>query len=239
MLNNPSNRGPFKRERCLALCAAAAMMALSACSQSEEPVERPAPPSRSEAEQAALSPTPTPRPAAYADVDFNPEFNENGDLIQPKGFRLWTFIGTPLTPNGLNDGAAGFPEYHNVYVQPKAFDHYRATGEWPEGTMMVKELQLVKTDGDNFEDGSRMEPSGRGFFPAVVNGLDVSVKDSARYADTNNWGYFNFGHNPPPYAASAPAAPKEACAQCHIDNAHEDMVFVDFYKSILDPLPRQ
>jgi len=236
MPNHPSNCGPFKRERRLALCAAAAMMALSACSQSSDSQDRPAPPNAGASEEAAPSQTAQMR-TKYADVDFKPEFNAAGELVQPKGFRLWTFIGTPLTPNGLNNGAAGFPEYHNVYVQPKAFDHYRATGEWPEGTMMVKELQLVKTDAGNFDDGSRMEPSGRGYFPAVVNGLDVSVKDSSRYADTDSWGYFNFGHNPPPYAASAPAAPKEACAQCHIDNAHEDMVFIEFYKSILEPLP--
>ncbi len=173
----------------------------------------------------------------YPDLDYKPVFNDEGDLVLPKDFRRLIFIGSPLTPNGLNNGAAGFPEYHNVYTQPKAFDAYRTTGKWPEGTMMIKELQLVKTDDDNFEDGSRLEPSGRGYFPAAVNGMDVSVKDSKRYADTNGWGYFNFGHNAPPYAASAPAAPKEACAQCHIDTADEDMVFVEFYKSILEPLP--
>lgn len=171
----------------------------------------------------------------YPNIEFGPQFNAQGELVQPTGFRQWVFIGSPLTPNGLNAGNAGFPEYHNVYVEPAAFNHYRETGEWPEGTMMVKELQLVQPG--QFDDGSRVEPSGRGYFPAQVNGLDVSVKDSARFGDTDNWGYFNFGHNAPPYLASAPAAPAEACAGCHIDNAHEDMVFVNFYKSILDPLP--
>jgi len=171
-------------------------------------------------------------------VDYKPQWTENGELKQPEDFRRLVFIGSPLTPNGLNDGAAGFPEYHNVYVQPKAFEAYRKSGEWPEGTMMIKELQLVKTDDSNFEDGSRLEPSGRGFFPGVPNGMDVSVKDSSRFADTNNWGYFNFGHNAPPYAASAAAAPAEACASCHIANADEDMVFVEFYKGVLDPLPK-
>ena len=102
--------------------------------------------------------------------------------------------------------------------------------------MMVKELQLVQ-EGE-FEDGSRLEASGRGYFPAQVNGMDVSVKDSNRFADTNNWGYFNFGHHAPPYLASAPEAPVENCAGCHMAQAHEDMVFVNFYKSILDPLPQ-
>ena len=170
----------------------------------------------------------------YPNVDIPPVFNAAGELVQPVDFREWIFIGTPLTPNARNGGAANFPEYHNVYIQPAVFDHYRETGEWPEGTTMVKELQSVK-GGGGFGDGSRVEPSGRGYFPGAVRGLDVSVKDSTRFGDTNNWGYFNFGTGPP-YATSAPAEPKEACAQCHIDNAHEDMVYVDFFRPILTPL---
>ena len=163
-----------------------------------------------------------------------PRFTVSGELEQPVGFRRWVFIGSPLTPHALNGGEAGFPEFHNVYVAPAAFDHYRRTGEWPEGTVLVKELQL--TQPGTHEDGSRNEASGRGYFPGTPNGLDVSVKDSKRFAQTNGWGFFNFGHHAPPYAASAPAAPAEACAGCHVANAHADMVFSGFYRQ-LEPLP--
>ena len=65
------------------------------------------------------------------------QWNEKGELLLPKDFREWVFIGAPLTPNGLNDGKANFPEFHNVYVQPEAFKAYRKTGKWPTGTMML------------------------------------------------------------------------------------------------------
>ncbi len=172
----------------------------------------------------------------YPDVKIGPKFNAKGELLQPQGFRQWVFIGAPFTPNALNGGKAGFPELHNVYVEPSVFNHYRETGKWPEGTMMVKELQLVQKG--TFDDGSRVEVSGRGYFPAGVNGLDVSVKDSKRFAATKNWGFFNFGHHAPPYEATAPAAPADACAGCHIAAAHEDMVYINFYKAILAPLPQ-
>lgn len=170
----------------------------------------------------------------YPHVDIGPKFDADGQLLLPQGFRRWVFIGSPLTPHALNGGAAGFPEFHNVYVEPAAYEYYMAHGEWPEGTMMVKELQL--TVEGTFDDGSRVEASGRGYFPATPNGMDVSVKDSKRFADTNGWGFFNFGHQAPPYAASAALAPVEACAGCHIASAHEDMVFVEFYRQ-LEPLP--
>ena len=160
--------------------------------------------------------------------DWKPKWTDSGELILPEGYRKWVFLGSPLTPNGLNGGAAGFPEYHNVYVHPDVFAIYEATGEFPEGTILLKELQLT-IEGQE-DDGSRTEVSGRGFFPGEFNGIDISVKDSKRFADTNNWGFFNFGHHAPPYAATAAAAPAEACAQCHIDNADEDMVFSRFYR---------
>ena len=61
----------------------------------------------------------------------------------------------------------------------------------------------------------------------------MMVKDSKRFAETNGWGFFNFGHHAPPYAETAEAAPINACAGCHIANA-EDMVFKKFYRPILD-----
>lgn len=174
---------------------------------------------------------------AYPDIDIPPVWAPDGKLVQPKDFREMVFIGAPLTPHGLNNGKASFPEFHNVYVQPAAFKAYRATGKWPEGTMMIKELQLVDDPKGDFPDGSRLLPSGRGYFPGPVNGLDVSVKDSKRFSATNNWGYFNFNHAPPPYLVAAAVKSIEQCAGCHIANAHEDMVYVKLYKPILNPLP--
>ena len=145
----------------------------------------------------------------------------------PEGFREWVFLGAPLTPNGLNGGAAGFPEFHHVYVEPSAFAEYRRTGAFPEGTTIVKELVLLKEP--EYADGSRNEASGRGYFADRFAGIDMMVKDSVRFSETNGWGFFNFGHHEPPYAESATAAPNEECAFCHTANATEDMVFTTFY----------
>ena len=168
--------------------------------------------------------------ARYPNVAIGPRFNDAGELELPQGFRKWVFIGAPLTPNALNGGAAAFPEFHNVYVEPAVFEFYLGTGTWPEGTVLVKELQLAMPA--TFDDGSREEASGRGYFPGPANGLDVSVKDSIRFSDTNNWGFFNFGHHAPPYARTASAASIATCAGCHISSAHDDMVFSGFYSQL-------
>lgn len=155
------------------------------------------------------------------------EFNRDGELKLPQGYRQWVFIGAPLTPHGLNNGKAGFPEYHHVYVNPDAFDIYKRTGTFPEGTVIAKELVLLKKGNHN--DGSFDAPSGRGYFADKYNGMDVMVKDSKRFSKTNGWGFFNFGHHAPPYLTKAAAAPQNNCASCHAANAEKDMVFSQFY----------
>ena len=168
---------------------------------------------------------------AQTSPTWGPTWAANGDLELPPNFREWVFLGSPLTPNALNNGQAGFPEYHNVYVRPEVLKIYRETGEWPEGTIMLKELQLTLPAEE--QDGSRHEASGRGFFPGTLNGIDISVKDSSRFADTSGWGFFNFGHHAPPYPATAKVQPAENCASCHEANATK-MVFRKFYAPILD-----
>jgi len=155
-----------------------------------------------------------------------PEYTESGDLILPKNYNKWVFVGSPLTPNALNDGEANFPEFHNVYIEPVSYDIYKKTGEFPEGTIFFKELQLT-LPAEN-PDGSRTEPSGRGFFPGKLNGADVTVKDTKRYADTGGWGYYNFNHHEPK-AATAKLQPKAECAYCHIASAKKDDVWTQFY----------
>jgi hypothetical protein len=60
-------------------------------------------------------------------------------------------------------------------------------------------------------DGSRIEPSGRGYFPGPLNGADVTVKGSKRYA--------------------ASLKQKNECAYCQIASAKKDDVWTQFYPS--------
>lgn len=163
-----------------------------------------------------------------------PEYTASGDLKLPKNWRDWIYVGSPLTPNALNGGHANFPEYHNVYIEPGSYAIYKKTGVFPNGTIFVKELQLTKKPEEN-PDGSRTEPSGRGYFPGAFNGADVTVKDTKRFAASGGWGYFNF-HHYEPKALTATVKPKSECAFCHIASAKRDEVWTQFYR-ILDEVP--
>jgi len=166
---------------------------------------------------------------AQTKTRYLPEYTTSGELILPKDFHEWVYVGSPLTPNALNGGQAGFPEYHNVYMEPGSYEIYQKTGEFPEGTIFFKELQLT-LPGEN-PDGSRTELSGRGYFPGAYNGADVTVKDTKRFAETNGWGYFNFNHHEPK-APTAKVRAKNECAFCHIASAKKDEVWTQFYPQL-------
>ena len=182
------------------------------------------------AQSAATTPATTP-PVSKC---YPPQYTSSGELILPKNYREWIFVGSPLTPNALNGGKANFPEYHNVYIEPCSYEAYKKTGVFPNGTIFYKELQLTLKPEEN-PDGSKTEPSGRGYFPGKLNGADVTVKDTKRFADTGGWGYFNF-HHYLPLAPTAAVRPKGECGFCHIASAKRDEVWTQFYLA-LDEVP--
>lgn len=147
-------------------------------------------------------------------------FTGNGELIRPTGYRKWIYVGAPLTPDDLNDGEAAFPEFHSVYIDPDAYSHYENSGEFPNGTVVIKELVSV---------GSRKATSGNGYFMGDFTGLEVLMKDRQRFRDQpGNWGFFSFGHEYPlkPTAAIQPVA---NCSTCHRGAADDDFIFTQYY----------
>ena len=151
-----------------------------------------------------------------------PKYTADGQLIpfSPDVFREWIWVGEPLTPNDLNDGEANFPEFHDVYINPTAWREWKKSGTFPDGTVLIKELTSV---------GSKMAPSGNGYFQGEFTGLEHAIKDTKRFpAEAKGWGYFSFGHKYP-LKKQAPLNPVASCAACHVANAQTDMVFTQYY----------
>ncbi len=147
-------------------------------------------------------------------------FTADGELIRPEGYRDWIYVGTPLTPNDLNNGNAPFPEFHNVYIDPGAWQHYKSTGEFREGTILVKELISV---------GTKQAVSGMGYFMGDFIGLEATIKSQEHFPDEPGyWAYFSFGHEYP-LADTAKAFPAAACNACHENSAADDFVFTQYY----------
>ena len=169
------------------------------------------------------------------------KFSSDGQVSIPENWRQWVYIGTPLTPNALNDGKAPFPEFHNVYMEPTAFAHWQQTGKFADGTQIAKELVSVRQKGadEMNKDGSTAESSGVGYFQGDFQGLELAVKDTKRFSkEPGGWAYFSFGHKTPPYAKTAKAFPADKCNACHQTNAADDWVFTQFYPVLRASKPK-
>lgn len=158
------------------------------------------------------------------------KFNASGEMIRPKGWREWIYVGTPLTPNSMNPPEAPFPEFHSVYIDPKSWAYYKKTGKFRDGTLFAKELASV---------GATQATSGKGFFMGKLIGFEIAYKSAKRFPkEPGNWAYFSFGHKPEPYNATAKAMPTAACAACHVAAAAEDMVFSQYYPVLKAAKPK-
>lgn len=147
---------------------------------------------------------------------------KDGTLEKPTDYREWTYIGTPVTPNDMNDGKAPFPEFHNVYIDPVSWAHWKARGSFPDGTILVKELVSV---------GSKAAVSGKGYFMGEFIGLEATIKSKKHFPnEPGNWAYFSFSTpDHKSLTSSATPFPTEACNQCHQGSAATDWVFTQYY----------
>lgn len=192
-----------------------------------------APAVRTTAATATTDPDPTaPKGMAV------PEYDAQGALLRPVGFERWMVVGTSI---GLSysDGKANNPDdpgqFHNVYMQPEAFDHYVRTGEFPEQTI------FVVTNNPSTSTKGKDSLNRHGFFAAPSTGLEVAVRDSKRFPDA--WAYFMYhdkeqkpaGETPSPkndaakLRAAEKAYPKAECYDCHAEHGAVDNVFTQFY----------
>lgn len=147
---------------------------------------------------------------------------QNDELQRPTGYREWVYVGTPLTPNELNNGKAAFPEFHNVYIDPKSWSHWKKKGEFRDGTILMKELVAV---------GSKAEVSGQGYFQGNFLGLEATIKSKKHFPnEPGNWGYYSF--STPDHSSlnkTAKAFPAASCNACHAASAADDFVFTQYY----------
>jgi hypothetical protein len=143
-----------------------------------------------------------------------PAYDAAGRLLRPPDYRTWVFVGASL---GLSygAGAGGEEAFHHTYLRPDAYESYRRTGTFPEGTMLVLEA---------YEAAAKVAPGRHGRFEGRRTALEAAVKDGRRFPE--GWAYFSFGDGGAP---SARPFDRASCFECHRQHAGRDNVFTQFY----------
>jgi hypothetical protein len=185
-----------------------------------------------------------PGQAQQAPAPTTPQYAPNGDLLMPVGFETWVFVGSNIgmayrqglpAMTAREATRADAPRFHNVYLNPEAYAHFRATRQFPEPTILVME---------NFAAADK-EPQGilsAGQYNGERVGLEVAVKNSNppdRQNTTVPWAYYVMTdpNDPSKVLPSSGAFGDAACARCHRQHASMDNVWVQFYPTLKKLLP--
>ena len=149
-------------------------------------------------------------------------FTAANEVQLPVGYRQWEHVGTrdnALGKVSIIDGKpTKTPEVLEAYVEPSAFAAYQKTGEWPDGSQLVKEFSAVRV-GEGCKPDTYLCTTefGEGIFETGYVGLGMMVKDEKRFPDApGHWGFFDFGHHAPPYDPVSAVRPAEQCSGCHV-----------------------
>lgn len=134
--------------------------------------------------------------------------DDKGSIIVPDNYRTdYVHIGTFAA--AAEEGKRGSVEFHQVYIDPASLEEYQATGTFPDGTVIMKELQEAKSS-DLTTGHISYWTGGKGWF--------VMIKDTeGRYPDSPLWGE---GWGWALFAADDPYTPtnkdfESACIGCH------------------------
>lgn len=159
---------------------------------------------------------------AFAAAAQEPQYAGKAVLKLPANYRDWYFVGSNL-------GVSYSPEpgkeefFKNMYMPKAAADAFKRDGKFPEKTMIVMEI---------YKPESNASPAKRGQFQGKFVGVEVAVKDKNAVAE--GWAYYNFIDKPGKTLATAKAAGKAACWNCHNQHGAADNVFVQFYPRVRD-----
>jgi hypothetical protein len=142
----------------------------------------------------------------------------------PADYREWMFLSAG---RGMTYGPAanpnGPPLFDNVFVSPASYREFMKTGKWPDKSVFVLEIRRAATEGSINKGGS---------FQQDLAGIEVEVKDSTKFPETNGWGFFDFSgasHEPATVLAKT-----QSCYSCHSTNGAVEQTFVQFYPTLID-----
>jgi Cytochrome P460 len=148
--------------------------------------------------------------------DVGPQFNADGALIPPAGYREWVFLSAGLDMSYSEVPAMmGHSMFDNVFVDPASWAAFKRSGHWPDKSMFAMESRGASTKGSINKQGHYQTED--------LMGVEFHVRDESRFK--GGWGFFASDGTAP-----AQKLPETApCYACHLAHGAVDTTFTQFY----------
>lgn len=157
-----------------------------------------------------------------ATATFREYVDAEGNISLPVDIRSnWVHLGSWV----VNEEGAPGAGFHDVYTQPEAAQAYRDTGEFADGTVLVKEIRTI-------ESGAKT--TGPALWAGEPQVWFVMVRDNQGRFDGPHWGEgWGWGL----YKADNPflnvsESFEATCKGCHVPAQQTDWVFIEGYPTL-------
>ena len=148
----------------------------------------------------------------------------SGNLHVPDDYRTsYDFLGTWAVAGDQGQGAK---ELHSVYASPGAISAYRSKGNFPDGSVLVKEVYAASTGQMTTGTVSHSE---------TLKGWFVMIKDDhGRHPENKLWGdgwgwsWFDEANR----SMTTSTDYKVNCRACHVPARITDWIYVGGYPSL-------
>lgn len=152
--------------------------------------------------------------------EFSEYVNNDGDITFPDEFRTsMVHLGSWFVPTG---DASGF---HDVYTEKESVEHFRKTGQFPDGATLVKELRA--SHAADYSTGKGVNHS-----TSTIKQWFVMIKDAnSRFVNNSvwgdGWGWALF--KPGKKANNLAENYKTDCLGCHVPAKSRDWIYTEAY----------
>ncbi len=156
--------------------------------------------------------------------------DEKGNISLPKDYRQnWTFLGSYFVKSTATDNEPTY-DVHTVYTQAKAVAHYRKHGRFPDGAVLIKEVNATKSEAmttglASYQDAPKV------IFAMVKDNKNRFAKNAA-WDEGWGWALFNPG-NPKSQTSNWKGEGFNNCYGCHVPVKTNDWVYIQGYKAVL------
>jgi len=145
-------------------------------------------------------------------------YDTDGKFKRPENLDRWVFLSTTLGMTYMD--APMDPEdpgyFSTVMIEPSAYEHFRATGNFADGTVFAKIIHQSELGHGGVSMGENIY-------------LEVHVKDKKRYPESGS-GFYAWAPDDSDYADAFPN--DMGCVACHQEKAAYQDVFTQFYPVI-------
>ncbi|TDF35403.1 cytochrome C [Alteromonadaceae bacterium M269] len=149
---------------------------------------------------------------------FSSYINSKGEMVLPENYQTeMSHMGSFLVPSG---GAAGF---HHVYTQPETIEAFKATGEFPDGAVIIKEIR--GTEKADYTTGAGVSSA------TGIAQVFMMIKDTkGRFKGNKLWGEgWAWSLHKPGSNKNVATDYKVDCLGCHEPVRSQDFIYTQAY----------